>query len=249
MASNQRLLFFPIALQVGAALLVLPVTLASHDTVTFDVFARDASNADQRSADLLGASSTSTATFVAIGVGLVLAVLMTAWLGGAFIRSIADGTLRWWPGRRAFLRLVVLYLATAVAGLGLVAVNGSDDYAGLALPLVLLISIPLTFADYAVVFEDRSVPAAIVRSCRVWRRRPGQALLTLVTFVLASQLIYELFISKLEDSDGVFPGFLGALLLVQALAAYASDCLLIALLLETPDDTDAPTAREPAPPE
>jgi hypothetical protein len=249
MAANQRLLFFPIALQVGGALLVLPVTLASHDVVTFDVYARDAANADQRTVDLLEASSTSTTTFVAMGAAFVVAVLLTAWLTGAFIRSIGDGALRWWPGTRAFVRLAVLYLVTAVAGLGLLAVSDSDDYGGLALLLVLLISIPLTFADYAVVLEDRSLPAAIVRSCRIWRRRPGQALMTLVIFILASNIVFELFISKLDESEGVFPGFLGALLLVQALVAYASDCLLIALLLETPDDAEALTAPEPATPE
>ena len=59
--------------------------------------------------------------------------------------------------------------------------------------------------------------------------------------------MFTLFVEKLDDSDGVFPGFFGALLLVAALFAYASDCLLIALLLETPDDEPA-TERESANP-
>ena len=235
MASNQRLLFFPIALQVGGALLMLPVTLASRDFVTFDVYARDAADADQRTVDLLGASSTSTGTYVAIVATFLVAVVLLAWLGGAFIRSIGDGALRWWPGTRAFGLLFVLYLVTGVLGLGLLALNGSNDYAALALPALLAISIPLTFSDYAIILEERTLPSALLRSVRVWRRRPGQALLSFVTFVLASTIVFSLFIDKIEGSDGVFPGFFGALLLVHGLVAYASDCLLIALLLETPD--------------
>ncbi len=102
------------------------------------------------------------------------------------------------------------------------------------------------FTDYAVVFEDRSIPDAIRRSLRIWRVRWREAFLTWITFIVVGDVIFSLFVGTITDSDGVFPGFLGALLLVVALAAYASDCLLIALLLETPDE--APTARESAPP-
>lgn len=245
MASNQRLLFFPIALQVGVALLMLPVTIASHDGVTFDVFARDAASPDQRTLDLIEASSTSTGTYIAIAVAFVVSVVLSAWLTGAFIRSVSDGALRWWPGRRAFALLAVLYGVTGLFGLGfgVLAANG-DGSALLALFALLAIAIPLTFADYAIIFEDRTLAGAIVRSVRIWRQRPSQGLLTLVTFLLATDVVFALFIDKMQDSEGVFPGFFGALLLVQALVAYASDCLLIALMLETPDV--AATGREPA---
>jgi hypothetical protein len=136
---------------------------------------------------------------------------------------------------------------TGVLGLGLLALNNSKDYAALALPALLVVSIPLTFADYAIVLEDRRLPSALLRSMRIWRQRPGQALLTFVTFVLASTIVFTMFIDKIEQSDGVFPGFFGALLLVHAMVAYASDCLLIALLLETPDPT--PTGPGSANPE
>jgi hypothetical protein len=247
MASNQRLLFFPIAVQVGGALLILPVTIASHDTVTFDVYARDAADGDRVMFDLLRAASTSATTLVAIAVAILAAVPLMAWLGGSFIRSIGDGALRWWPGTRAFGLLCVLYLATTALGLGLAALNASGTYNALTLPALLAISIPFNFADYSVVIEEKPLPAAIVRSARIWMRRPGPAMLTLITSIVVAQVILSLFVDRLTESDGVFPGFFGALLLVQALFAYASDCVLIALLLETPEP--APTAPGSALPE
>ena len=99
------------------------------------------------------------------------------------------------------------------------------------------------FADYAIVLEDAPLEHAIVRSARLWRRRASQAMLVFVTSIIVGQLVFSLFVQKLDDSDGVFPGFFGALLLVAALFAYASDCLLIALLLENPDEAPV-TARE-----
>ena len=248
MASNQRLLFFPIAFQVGVALLALPVTLASHDTVTFDVYARDAADGDLRVVDLLGASSTSTSTIVVIVVTFLAAVLLQAWLSGAFIRSIGDGALRWWPGGTTFGLLAVLYFFTSLAFLGLTAVADSKDYALLALFGSLAFAVPVMFADYAIVLEDASLARSAVRSARLWRRRASQAMLVFVTSIAVGQLVFTLFVEKLDDSDGVFPGFFGALLLVAALFAYASDCLLIALLLENPDDEPA-TERGSAHPE
>ena len=168
-----------------------------------------------------------------------------AWLSGAFIRSISDGALRWWPGAGAFAKLAVIYLVTgAIAvGLGIAAVN---DYELPALAGSFALAVVFGFTDYAVVFEDRSIPDAIRRSLRIWRIRWREAFLTWITFIFVGEVIFSLFVGTITDSEGVFPGFLGALLLVVALAAYASDCLLIALLLETPDE--APTARESAPP-
>jgi hypothetical protein len=247
MAANQRLLFFPIAFQVGVALLALPVTLASHDAVTFDVYARDAADGDSRVVDLIRASSTSTTTFVVIVVTFIAAVVLQAWLSGAFIRSIGDGALRWWPGRTAFALLTGLYLVTSLVFLGLTAVTDSVDPL-VALAGVLAFAVPAMFADYAIVLEDAPLGHAIVRSARMWRRRPSQAMLVFAMSIIVGQLVFSLFIEKLDDSDGVFPGFFGALLLVGALFAYASDCLLIALLLDNPDDAPA-TGRESANPE
>jgi hypothetical protein len=249
-ASNQRLLFFPIALQVTAALLVLPVTLASHSAITFDVFARDAARGDVRLADLIRASSTSTGTFVAIAVSIVAGALCTAWLAGAFIRSLGEGGLLWWPGARAFVPLAVLYLLSALISVGIALVGTADDSAGtgwLTLLLVVVVSVPVMFADYAIVLEERSLIGGVARSGSIWLRRPGQCLMALFTFLVAGQVVFELFAQRIEDADGVFPGFFGAMLLVAALVAYVSDCVLIALLLETPDE--AATAPESGLPE
>lgn len=245
--ANQRLLFFPIAIQVGAALLVLPVTLASRDAITFSVYARDAAD-DSRVIRLLESAETATGTYIAIGVAFLGSMLLQAWLGGAFIRSIGDGNLTWWPGRRAFLRLLVLYVVGGIGILGVGALVLSDDYAAFGLPASLALSIPLFFSDYSVVLEEQSVGRAVVRSVKLWMRRPGQALLAFVAFTLVAVPVFELFIDRLKNADEVFPGFFGALLLVQALVTYVSDCTLIALLLETPDEPeDAGEPDEPEP--
>jgi hypothetical protein len=249
-ASNQRLLFFPVALQVAGALLMLPVTLSSHDAVTFSVYARDAADGDRRFADLIRASSTSTSTFVAMALVVLGGALCAAWLAGAFIRSLGDGGLRWWPGARAFVPLTVLYLLSGLINIGIALVATADDSAAtawLALAMVVLVSVPVMFADYAIVLEERGLAGGIARSGRIWLRRPGQCLMALFAFLIAGQLVFELFVQRIQDADGVFPGFFGAQLLVQALVAYASDCVLIALLLETPDEPA--TAPESEPPE
>jgi len=238
-ASNQRLLVFPVVLQIAGALLMLPVTLASHSVVTFDVYARDASDGDRRFADLIRASSTSTGTFVAMAVTLLLTALCMAWLSGSFIRSLAEGDVHWWPGR-AFAPLTVVYLLSALMALGIGLLSSADDTgatAWLALLAIVVVSVPFMFADYAIVLEDRGVAGGIGRSGRIWLRRPGQCLMALIAFLIVGQvLVYSLFIQRIDDADGVFPGFFGAQLLVQALIAYVSDCILIALLLETPDE-------------
>jgi hypothetical protein len=233
-ASNQRLLVFPVVLQIAGALLLLPVTLASHSAITFDVYARDASDADGRFSDLIRASSTSTGTFVAMAVTVVLTALCTAWLAGSFIRSLGEGDVVWWPGR-AFAPLTVVYLLSALISVGIALIADTDSSGGLALLTLIVVSVPFFYADYAIVLEERGVAGGIGRSGRVWLRRPAQSLMALATFLIVGQLVYSLFVQRILEADGVFPGFFGAQLLVQALVAYVSDCVLIALLLETPD--------------
>jgi hypothetical protein len=244
-ASNQRLLVFPVALQIAGALLMLPVTLASHSVVTFDVYARDASDADGRFSDLIRSSSTSTGTFVAMAVTVVLAALCTAWLAGSFIRSLGEGDVVWWPGR-AFAPLTVVYLLSGLISIGISVLADVDPSGGLALLTLFVVAVPFFYADYAIVLEERGLAGGIARSGRIWLRRPGQCLMALFAFLIAGQLVFELFVQRIQDADGVFPGFFGAQLLVQALVAYASDCVLIALLLETPDEpATAPESELP----
>jgi hypothetical protein len=176
----------------------------------------------------------------ALGLGAVAPA--TACLGGSFIRSLGDGDVTWWPGARAFVPLTTLYLVTEAITIAIAVMtraNASVAAAWLALLLVVVVSVPFMFADYAIVLEERGLLGGVTRSGRIWGRRPGQCAMALFTFLVVGQLAYALFVQRIEDADGVFPGFFGAQLLVQALVAYASDCVLIALLLETPDDGPA----------
>ena len=173
---------------------------------------------------------------------MVLAgALCAAWLAGAFIRSLGDGSLRWWPGTRAFASLTVLYLVSGLVSIGIALVGTADESAAtawLALLMVVLVSVPVMFADYAIVLEDRGARRAASRAARgIWLRRPGDVPDGAVRVPdRQASSCSTLFVQRIQDADGVFPGFFGAQLLVQALLAYASDCILIALLLETPDD-------------
>ena len=137
------------------------------------------------------------------------------------------------------MSLTVLYLVSGLISIGIAVVATADDSgttAWFALLMVVVVSVPVMFADYAIVLEDRSLASGVARSARIWLRRPGQCFMALFAFLIAGQLVFELFVQRIQDADGVFPGFFGAQLLVQALLAYASDCILIALLLETPDE-------------
>ena len=217
MASNQRLLFFPIALQVGGALLLLPVTLAAHDTVTFDVYARDVADDPDHARAVRRVVDLHRHLRRPCRRDRPRRALLTAWLSGAFIRSISDGALRWWPGDgrvREARRHLPRHRRVAVLGLGIAAVN---DYELPALVGSFALAVVLMFTDYAVVFEDRSIPDAIRRSLRIWRIRWREAFLTWITFIFVGDSSSRCSSSTITDSDGVFPGFLGALLLVVAL--------------------------------
>ncbi len=229
---------------------MLPVTLSSHAAVTFDVYARDAADADGRFADLIRASSTSTGTFVAMAVDRARwRRCCMAWLAGAFIRSLGDGDVRWWPGRGVRAARPSSTSSAGSVSIGISLIANADD-TGATAWLALLTIVVVSRAVHVRRLRDRArgaraSQAASAAARRIWLRRPGQCLMALTAFLIVGQLVIDRCSSqRIDDADGVFPGFFGALLLVQALIAYVSDCVLIALLLETPDE--AATAPESA---
>ncbi len=229
-AANQRLLILPVAGQLVTALLALPVVLAARDGVTFAVFARDAAETDRFYVDVLGEPRTTDLTFAAIVAAIIAGAVVNALVGGALIRSLGEGRTRLWVGGRAFVALTAIWLVGGFAGLAVTAL-GDSPY---SLLLLLLLLVPLLYADYAVVLEERSLWAAMARSARLIGRRPGQTLLVLLAVQLLGALLAVVFIDPLDGADGIFPGFFGALLLAVGGLDYLVTCALVAIVLENP---------------
>jgi hypothetical protein len=232
-ATNQRLLGFPIAIPVTAALLLAPVTLTSNSDATFTTFAKDAVQPEKTIVDLLNvpleAKVQAAVSFYLVGV-----VLTQAWLAGAFIASVRDGVLRWHAGWHAFANLVVLYAVSEALTLALAAYADSH-YAnfGILLLAVFATAWPLVYADYVIVMEGRNVAASVMRSLRLATARWRETLSLLAAVNIVAVVVGGTLAQQILDADGVFPPFLGAVLCVDGLIRYCGDCAGIALVADS----------------
>jgi hypothetical protein len=224
-ASNQRLLLFPVLSAILQLVAFVPVVAVTRPAFSLDRFGQDVSFAESRVGDILGGSP-RPADAVVVACYLAAAVAIQAWLGASFIRSIGWGGLVWLPGWRPVARLAVLYALAVAAG-----------YALGAAPALTLVLLPFTFvvfgyADYAVVLEDRNPWSAIRRSLEVAARTPLPSILIFSAAFVADVVVLGLFATPLHDETHVFVPFLLSYALINALAAYVTDCALIAVLLE-----------------
>jgi hypothetical protein len=231
-ASNQRLLGFPIAIYVCDALLLAPVTLASRSDATFTEFAKDAVQPEKTIDDLLSAPLHGSVQ-AAVTLYIVGTVLTQAWLAGAFIASIRDGAVRWHPGWHAFANLVVLYAVTEALALALTGYADSrNGNSGIVLVAALATTWPLVYADYVVVMEGRNAASGVVRSLRLATHRWRETLSLLAVVNIVGVVVAGGLGQQITDADGVFPPFLGAVLCVNGLIRYCSDCAGIALVAD-----------------
>jgi hypothetical protein len=232
-ASNQRLLGFPIALRVCDAVLLAPVTLANRPNATFAAYAKDAVQPEKTIVDLLKAPLDGREQ-AAVTLYLIGVVLTQAWLAGAFITSVRDGGVRWHPGWHAFANLVVLYAVSEALGLGLTAYIDSHYAQFLViLTIVLVTSWPLIYADYVIVMEGRNAGSAVVRSFRLATYRWRETLTLLAAVTIIAQLVEGTLAQQVIDADSVFPPFLAAVFCVDGLIRYCGDCAGIALVVES----------------
>lgn len=239
-ASNQRLLGYPIAIRAISAGLFVLVAVASRPDLGFTRYARDAVAPDDRLVDLLSVPLPGSwlAAIVAYFIGSVLA---EAALAGTFIAAVRDGRADWRIGWPAYANLVLFYAVTNAIGLGLVAYAGSHYADVLALLVLLIVTAwPTVYADYAIVLERRSVIAGAIRSFRVASVRWRETLTLLVAVNLIGVLAGGTLTQQLLDANGVFPPFFLAVLLVDGMIRYCGDCAGIAVLLEAAPST-APT--------
>jgi hypothetical protein len=221
-ADKQPLLLFPIASGLLQVLLILPLVLATRNATTFDAVARDSVFAESRIVDLLGGGHLTGPTIAAGTAFLLGQAALRAWLGGAFIRSIDAERIVWTPGGKAFRRLILVYLASeAFLLLGIGPLGLFAAVAGFAL---------FGYADYVVVFEGRPAPDAVRRSLQAMRAAPVVSALIFVGLYVFEALVYLLFIVPINDASHVSLPLFGALILLDGLVGYVSDCSLIAVL-------------------
>jgi hypothetical protein len=220
-ADNQPLLLFPVVGSALTALLVIPLVVATRPATDFDTVARDAVFRDERVVHLLDVRP-GAAGWAALAFLFVATAATRAWLGGAFIRSLDAGSLRWSAGARTSARLFAIYVVSDLFGL----------LAGGALGLiVVMVSFVLFgYADYVIVFEGRRPVDSVRRSVEAVTHAPLPTLIVFVAVFLAETLVYGLFEVPIHDADHVQPLLFAALLLVDGLLAYAWDCALIAVL-------------------
>jgi hypothetical protein len=227
---NQRLVMFPFALRLVQAVAIIPLVVTTRAVVTFGVYARDAVTPEDR----IAAVVTGSAADVRLGLVVLFGatVLATAWLSGAFVVSIREGRVLFWPGRVVFANLVVVYALVMTIEVGLAAIAAHPRTASWYLPVALVAAAPMFYADYAVVLERRSWWSAIARSVQLCTRRPGATLTVFAASLVAGGVESAVFITPVTNDTGVFPPFFLVVLLVDALVQYAGDCGLIGVMLE-----------------
>ncbi len=216
-ADRQPLLVLPVVSVILQLPLLVPFVLATRTTADVDGFVRDAAFTETRMLDLLGKGAHASAVVWGV-IFLISQALVRAWLGGAMIRSLAVGSLVWWPGLRAFGRIAVIYL-------------GAEAFVFLETGIMGLVTaltafLLFAYADYIIVFEGRSAVDAIRLSVHTstvsWR-------VTLVAFLslfLVSIVTYGLFLVPIHDARHAPLLLFGALLLCDALLDYTSSCAL-----------------------
>jgi hypothetical protein len=226
MAQNQRLLVFPLAFALGQALFLVPFVAATHPSLGLDGFGQTLAEPERRVLDVLGASPGTGA--VAAAVFAVLAgVLLQAWTSAAFIRSVGFGGVVLAPGVRTVGRLVAIY-AAATAFTYVAA-----DRALIGLVLAPIIFLLFGYADYVAVLEERAPVDAVRRSVELAARAWQASLLIFITeLLLIDSIMVQLFSVPLHDHPTVSVPLVVAYLLTAGLVQYATDCALIAVVLE-----------------
>lgn len=201
--------------------------------LTFARLARDVVEGDVRTLDVLGRQPRASVLVLCLVVAFVFgSAAIAAWLRGAFIRSLAERRLVYWPGRTVFARLAAYYALTGLLALGAEALGRAAVLPGLV--ALLLLNVLFAYGDYAIVIDDLPLLGGLRRSLELLRFRPGPTMTMVWVAFALSALEAVAFVSPLEDGNGVFPPFLLALVLAAALVDYVVDCGLLAIFAERP---------------
>lgn len=136
---------------------------------------------------------------VAVIAVAVAYLLVSAFFTAGYLRSLL-GRLHWGPrDARQFARLLALVtlVAAILWGIGALAATTSDRLGSTGLLLVVfavqtIVSVPLLYAEYAIVASNVGVARALARSVQTFAANAFVSLLVLLSLFYAALLLWQL---------------------------------------------------------
>jgi hypothetical protein len=235
--ARQHLIAFPAAITAFHAVLLVPLAISLDHVSSFSAYARAVYHED----DLLSMAWDRFADprvsvwlgFAALVVGQAL---VEAWLRPGFLQGLVGegATLR--PPRKLALRIGLYSLI--FDGLSLAISGVAELNTVVALLLYLALTALFLYGDYAIVVDDVGVVEGVHRSLRVARAALGTTLAVVVIGeFLILPLLLALFGGGFDDTSYVFPPYLLAFVLAEAVLQYALDVALITVYTNVPSAT------------
>jgi drug/metabolite transporter (DMT)-like permease len=233
LVQRQPALVYPIAIVVMGTALDLVAAALRHQFHSFSAFSRVEFDNEVLWRAVASLGDAPIAISVLVLLTLPVVALLTGWLSTCYLVALGEGRYSLRAPRRTVTRLATLLLPIDIA---LLLLSGLDDNGlpALALPIGLLL-VPFTlYADYAIVLDDVGPVEGVRRSLRVFRARPRESILIVVSQFLVAVLTAGAFVRGFRDATHVQPGYLGAWLLVNVLIGFVIDVLLLTLYRSTP---------------
>lgn len=228
---KQWLILYPLALAIVHTLAFFAVYAAAEEKVAWNDFLSVDFDRWTYIREHLLADSSSGAL---LGVGLVaglLACVLTGMIRAPFLRAVAGpgyprGPRKWKEVANLFLFYLISYVATRIIP---VALPPNNALAQLGFLFATVVALLLVFGDYAIVYEDLGVIAAIRRSVRLLGRRWAVVVFIFLLVQLVWLGLYSLYGLYYEGSPQIFFLLPVSRLLVDALLTLFVDLILIYL--------------------
>ena len=228
---KQWLVLYPLALAVVNAAAFFAVYASDGGRLLWGPFATAAFDRAQFLHDhFLAGFSFTPALGVAVFAGLAVSVF-AAMIRAPYFRAIAGhgyplAPRSWWETAQLsqfylFANLAFWVLPLAVPSQGLVA--------QVVLFVVLIVSVLVAFADYAIVFEGLGFVASLRRSFELVRRRWVPVIVVVIVLQLVDLGLHALYGLYYGGSNRVFILFPLSQLLLESLLVLFADLLLIFL--------------------
>lgn len=228
---KQWLILYPLSLSIIHSLAFFAVYAAAGESLTWNGFLSADFNRWAYLQELFFATS-SSGSLLAVGlvVGL-LACALTGMIRAPFFRAVAGpgyprGPRKWKEVGNLFLFYLITYTGTRIIP---VALPMNEVLVQLGSLFATVVALLLVFGDYAIVYEDLGVMAAIRRSMQLLRRRWAVVIIIFLVVQLVWLGLYSLYGLYYNGSSQVFFLLPVSRLLVDALFSLFVDLVLIYL--------------------